>query len=295
MENQQINVCPKCLGTQIIRDNEVGEEVCSQCGLVISNVVVDAGAEWRAYEFNELGRSRVGQALTPSLYDQGMSTSFSCLRDGAGKPLKIDAIEKMHRLRKYDNHSKVNDTQARNLSIAMGELSKLTTAIHLPENAKNNAALLYRKALDKDMIRGRSIDSFVAACVYATCRMYGIPRPLKVIADESHRDLGEVGRTYRLLLKEFGMRMPLNESEKYVPNFASKLRLMRVTEQQAVEILREAKARWELSGKDPRGLAAAALYLACLKNGEKRTQKEVAKVAGTTEVTLRNRVKGFGG
>ena len=109
---KHINSCPKCLGTQIIRDTEVGEEVCSQCGLVISNAVVDAGAEWRAYDFKEMARSRAGQALTPSLWDQGMSTNFNCLRDGVGKPLKMDAIEKMHRLSKYDNRSKVNDTQA---------------------------------------------------------------------------------------------------------------------------------------------------------------------------------------
>ncbi|MCX6647899.1 MAG: transcription initiation factor IIB [Candidatus Bathyarchaeota archaeon] len=294
MEEEYIHACPKCGGTRIIRDTEAGEEVCSQCGLVISNMV-DSGAEWRAFEFSEMGRSRAGQALTPSLWDQGMSTSFNCLKDGTGRPLKLAAIDKMYRLKKYDNRSKVNDTQARNLSIAMAELSRLSTAIHLPENAKNNAALLYRKALNKDMIRGRSIDSFVAACVYATCRMRGIPRPLKAIATESRRDMGDVARTYRLLLTELGMKMPVNDSEKFVPGIASKLGLKRVTEQQAVEILREAKARQELSGKDPRGLAAAALYLSCLRNQDKRTQKDVAEAAGTTEVTLRNRVKGLEG
>jgi transcription initiation factor TFIIB len=89
------------------------------------------------------------------------------------------------------------------------------------------------------------------------------------------------------------MKMPLNESEKFIPGIASKLNLKRVTEQVAVDILRDAKARQELSGKDPRGLAAAALYLSCVKNRDKRTQKEVAEAAGTTEVTLRNRVKGL--
>lgn len=292
MEQEYNHECPKCHGTQIIRDNEAGEEVCSQCGLVISNMV-DSGAEWRAFEFSEMGRSRAGQALTPSLWDQGMSTSFNCLRDGTGKPLKLDAIDKMYRLKKYDNRSKVNDTQARNLSIAMAELSRLSTAIHLPENAKNDAATLYRKALNKDMIRGRSIDSFIAACVYATCRLRGIPRPLKTIATESRRDIGDVARTYRLLIQEMGLKMPINESEKFVPGIAAKLGLKRQTEQQAVEILREARSKNQLSGKDPRGLAAASLYLACLRNHDKRTQKDVAEAAGTTEVTLRNRVKGL--
>lgn len=292
MEQEFSQVCPKCQGTYIIRDQEAGEEVCAKCGLVI-NSIVDSGAEWRTFEFSEIGRSRAGQAITPSIWDQGLSTSFNCLRDGTGKPLNLKAIDKMYRLKKYDNRSKVNDTQARNLSIAMPELSRLSAAIHLPENAKNHAATLYRKALNKDMIRGRSIDSFVAACIYATCRMQGIPRPLKMITAESHRDFGEVSRIYRLLLKDLGLKMPLNESMKFVPSIASKLNLKRVTEQVAVDILRDAKEKQELSGKEPRGLAAAALYLSCQKNCEKRTQKEVAEAAGTTEVTLRNRVKGL--
>jgi transcription initiation factor TFIIB len=292
MKQEFSQICPKCQGTYIIRDQEAGEEVCAECGLVI-NSIVDSGAEWRTFEFSEIGRSRAGQAITPSIWDQGMSTSFNCLRDGTGKPLNVKAIDKMYRLKKYDNRSKVNDTQARNLSIAMPELSRLSTAIHLPENAKNHAATLYRKALNKDMIRGRSIDSFVAACVYATCRMHGIPRSLKTITAESHRDFGEVSRIYRLLITDLGLKMPLNESMKFIPSIASRLNLKRVTEQAAVEILREAKEKQELSGKDPRGLAAAALYLSCLKYCEKRTQKEVAEAAGTTEVTLRNRVKGL--
>ncbi len=293
MEEVHAHACPKCGGTHIIRDMEAGEEVCCECGLVISNDIVDHGAEWRAFDLSEFSRSRAGQALTPALWDYGQSTSFNCLRDGTGKPLGLKAADKMYRLKKYDNRSKVNDTQTRNLSIAMAELSRLATAIHLSETAKNHSAILYRKALNRDMIRGRSIDSFIAACVYATCRMQAIPRPLKTIARESRRDIGDVARTYRLLITELGLKMPLNESEKFIPGIASRLDLKRGTEQRAVDILRVAKQRQELTGKDPRGLAAAALYLACLRNGEKRTQKEVASAAGTTEVTLRNRVKGL--
>jgi transcription initiation factor TFIIB len=61
----------------------------------------------------------------------------------------------------------------------------------------------------------------------------------------------------------------------------------------AVEILRQARDRNGLSGKDPRGLAAAALYMACIRNDDKRIQKDVAGAAGTTEVTLRNRLRGL--
>jgi transcription initiation factor TFIIB len=51
------------------------------------------------------------------------------------------------------------------------------------------------------------------------------------------------------------------------------------------------------AGKDPMGIAATALYIACLNTGEKRTQTDIARAAGITEVTLRNRyidIKRFG-
>ena len=43
------------------------------------------------------------------------------------------------------------------------------------------------------------------------------------------------------------------------------------------------------AGKLPMGLAATVLYISCLKNGENKTQKDIAEAAGVTEVTLRNR------
>jgi len=94
-------------------------------------------------------------------------------------------------------------------------------------------------------------------------------------------------------LRELELRMPIDDPMKFVPGIASKLNVRQDTELHAINILRKAKQRQGLSGKDPRGLAAAALYMACIENEDKRIQKEVAAAAGTTEVTLRNRLKGL--
>ena len=120
-----------------------------------------------------------------------------------------------------------------------------------------------------------------------------VPRPIKKISEVSTRDHSEVARTYRLLLRELKMKMPVDDPMKFVPSIAAKLRLRRDTEQKAVMILNKAKIRNGLVGKDPRGLAAAALYMACLGNDDRRIQKDVATAAGTTEVTLRNRLRGL--
>jgi transcription initiation factor TFIIB len=275
-------------------DTEAGEEVCGDCGLVISDNILNAEPEWRSFTDSETqSRSRMGAVTSYVLYDKGLFTGFNRNRDANGKHLSLETRDRMMRLKKYDNRTKRDETWSRNLSIAMTELDRLSTALSIPQRVKEHAALIYRKALKRDLVRGRSIDAFVAASVYAACRFQNIPRPLKSISKESKRELSEVSRTYRLLLQELELKMPLDEPFKFVPGIASKLKLEQSTENQAIKILRRAKERYGLSGKDPRGVVAAALYLACVENGEKRIQKDVAIAAGTTEVTLRNRLRGL--
>ncbi len=286
--------CPRCGSAELINDPENGETVCSKCGLVIDEMKIDMGPEWRAFTPNEKNnRQRTGLGMSYTLYDKGLSTVFKGNKDAYGNRLKDETRIKMGRLRRYDNRSKFDETWRRNLSIAMAELDRMTATIHLPQNIKEQSALLYRKALKMDLIRGRSIDAFVAATIYAACRQSSVPRPLKDISRLSTREHGEIARTYRLLVQELGLRMPVDDPMKFIPSIAGKLNLRRDTEQMAVQILVRAKDRNGLSGKDPRGLAAAALYMACIRNNDKRIQKAVADAAGTTEVTLRNRLRGL--
>jgi len=291
----EVSVCPRCGGANLVNDPEAGEEICAECGLVVSEGILDTGPEWRAFTLLERKeRTRTGMQATPMLYDRGLSTNFRGLKDGAGKPLNVAILGKMNRLRRYDHRSKINDSQTRNLSIAMPELDRVATLIHLSEMAKLQAAQVYRKVLDRDLVRGRSIEAFVAASIYAVCRMNGIPRSLRNISKASTREYLEVARAYRILVRELNLRMPVDDSMKFITSIASKLGVESRTEQRAVEILMSAKKHKGLAGKYPRGVAAAALYLACLENKEKRTQKDVALAAGTSEVTLRNRVRGLG-
>ena len=293
MENSG-NRCPRCGSTEIVTDPDLGEEICGSCGLVISEVIVDRGPEWRAFTASERDeRPRTGLAESYALYDKGLTTSFGGLRDAHGRRLDLQTLERMSQLKRHDTRSKMDESWTRNLSIAMSELDRLSAVLHIPQSVKEHAALIYRKALQKDLIRGRSIDAFVAASLYAACRLNQVPRTLRRIVQASTRDHSEIARSYRLLIRELKLRMPIDDPIKFVPNIASKLNLKPETEIRAVEILKEARKRQGLAGKDPRGLAAAAIYLACVEMKEKRVQKEVAAAAGTTEVTLRNRLRGL--
>ncbi len=293
-EGKGQNECPRCGSTHLITDPELGEMVCASCGLVVEEEFIDRGPEWRAFTADEKqSRIRTGFGMSYTLYDKGLSTVFNGYRDAQGNRLKDETRIKMDRLRKYDNRSKFDETWRRNLSIAMAELDRMAAALHLPQSVKEQAALIYRRALKMDLIRGRSIDAFVAASLYAACRQSKIPRPLKEITGVSTREHSEVARTYRLIIKEMKLKMPVDDPMKFVPSIASKLKLRRETEQYAIDILRRAQEKHELTGKDPRGVAAAALYMACIDNDDKRIQKDIAEAAGTTEVTLRNRLRGL--
>lgn len=173
----------------------------------------------------------------------------------------------------------------------MAELDRLSDKVYLPPSVKEKAAVTYRKALDKGLVRGRSIAAIAAASLYAACRTTSTPRTLREISEASLVDKKDVARCYRLLLRELDMRMPIADPLTYVSKIAERTGISGPTQGLAIKILRDAKRHRAAAGKDPMGLAAASLYIACLTNGEKKTQKDIAEAAGVTEVTVRNRYK----
>jgi transcription initiation factor TFIIB len=173
----------------------------------------------------------------------------------------------------------------------MSELDRLSGKVYIPPPIKEKAAVIYRKALDKRLVRGRSIAGIAAAALYAACRGSGTPRTLREIAEASLVDKREVSRCYRLLLRELDVQMPIADPLTYVSKIAEKNGISGKAQGAAIAILREARRKRAAAGKDPMGLAAAALYIACLQHNEKKTQKIIAEAAGVTEVTVRNRYK----
>jgi len=155
------------------------------------------------------------------------------------------------------------------------------------------AAYIYRKALEKGLVRGRSISALIASALYAACRDTETPRTLKDIGLASNIKRKDIARCYRLLLRELNLKMPVVDPVKCISRIASKAGLSEKTKRKATKILQTAEEQKISAGKDPMGLAAAALYVACVTNGENKTQRDVAEAAGVTEVTIRNRYKGL--
>jgi len=285
--------CPECGSANLVHDYDTGETVCGDCGLVLHDQMMDKGPEWRAFTQEEKeSRSRVGITTSYSVHDKGLSTAIGRVdRDAFGRKLPLQTRLQMWRLRKWQIRSRVHSSVDRNLAQAMAELDRLSDKSYIPPSVKEKAAVIYRKALDKGLVRGRSIAAIAAASLYAACRDTSTPRTLREIAEASLVDKKDVARCYRLLLRELGVQMPIADPLTYISKIAERTGISGRTQGLAIQILSDAKRRRAAAGKDPMGLAAAALYLACLQNNEKKTQKDIAEAAGVTEVTVRNRYK----
>ncbi|HEC86701.1 MAG TPA: transcription initiation factor IIB [Thermoplasmatales archaeon] len=290
---EEITRCPECGSTHLTRDYARGELVCEDCGLVIDENFIDQGPEWRAFDSEQKEkRARVGAPLTYTIHDKGLSTVIGWKnKDSYGKSIPTRSRAQLYRLRKWQRRIRVSNATERNLAVALSELDRMASSMGLPRNVRETAAMIYRKAVIKNLIRGRSIEGVAAAALYAACRQCGVPRTLDEIADASRVSRKEIGRTYRFIARELGLKLMPTSPQDYISRFCSELKLSGDVQAKAIEILKDAADKELTSGRGPTGVAAAAIYIASILCGERRTQREVADVAGVTEVTIRNRYK----
>jgi len=279
----------------MLTDDVTGEQFCSKCGYVVSEKSNESGPEWRSFQ-TESGTNpaRTGAPSSLLMHDMGLSTVINPVnKDATGKPLSSSMKSTIERLRTWDSRSQSHEPMDRNLRQALNELSRMKDKIALSSNVLEKAAYLYRKALEKKLVRGRSISAMIAASLYAACRDTETPRTLNDIADAANVKRKDIARCYRLLHHELELKMPVVNSIQCISRISSKLELSEKTKRYAIKVLQEAQDNKESAGKDPMGLAATALYVSCIKNGDSITQRNLAEAAGVTEVTIRNRFKGL--
>ncbi len=288
MAQLYIKKCPECGGINLFWNKEKGEIICKDCGLVVEDKMVDFSQEWRDFDSEEGDkRRRSGAPMTYTQYDQGLGTEVGIKSDL--RNLNKKERNKFFRLRKWQY--RISTAIERNLKLALAELKRVASYLKLPKSVEEEAARIYTLAVQRGLVRGRSMESVVAGALYAACRRHEVPRTLDELSEASGIEKKEIGRTYRFVTRELGIKiMPSNPSD-YIARFASALKLSPETQSKAVEILDMAQDAELTSGRGPTGIAAASLYVSSLMHGEKRTQREVADVAGVTEVTIRNRYK----
>jgi transcription initiation factor TFIIB len=283
--------CPECGEVRFARDPDRAELTCLRCGLVLRDKLIDPGPEWRAFDLEQQDRrARIGAPLTYTIHDMGLSTVIDWAnKDASGKGLTPAGRVQSYKLRRWQQRLHLSSALERNLAQALSELERVASQLGLPRSVKEEAALIYRRAAESKLIRGRSIKSMVVAAIYMACRKAKLPRTLSEVASASQVEKKEVGRSYRFLLHSTLTRVTPMAPISYVPKLMSKLKLPSEVQVEAIKILEKAAQVGLTSGRGPMGMVAAAIYIASALLQCKCPQREVASSANVTEVTVRNR------
>lgn len=281
--------CGQCGNTHLLKDDTRGELICNKCGTVVTQDELDTAPEWRAFDPQQQAqRTRTGAPLTFTKHDKGIATEIG---KGSGELYRVSVKKRAqyYRLRKWNK--RLTKSKDRNLSYSLSELARQVSYLGLSKAVHEEVGRLYEKAVTRGLVRGRSMESIITALIYAVAREQGSPRTLSELSAASGIEKREIGRAYRYVAREIGIRILPATAAEYIPRFSSLLGLSGKTQAKAKKILGDAVDEEVTSGKGPTGVAAAALYIAAVLQGERRTQRDIADVVGVTEVTIRNRYK----
>ncbi|MDP8941965.1 MAG: transcription initiation factor IIB [Thermoproteota archaeon] len=279
---------------QIITDTESGEIICRNCGMVMLDNVQETRPEWRSFTTDDANntRSRTGMPTSLARHDKGLATMIGrANKDASGQVLDAAMRTTMERLRTWDFRTQAHTSTDRNLRQAFSELDRLKDKLGLPDSVIEKTAYIYRKVQERGLVRGRTISSVLAAAAYIACREMGMSRTLDDIAHLNNIKHKELARTFRLLVLELDLKVPMIDPMKCVVKVANKAKLSEKTKRQAMNIMHNIIKSGVSAGKDPMGLAGSVIYMSSINTGETITQMDIADAAGVTEVTIRNRYK----
>lgn len=273
-----MDLCKGCGSPQVVVDYKHGEILCKNCGFVVSDVLFDFGPEWRAFDEEQLSkRARTGGPIKFAKQNIGLTTEIDRYdRDIKGSAVPSERKAQLYRLRKWQRRSRMGTSVDRNLSIALPELDRMCAQLNVPSNIKEECAVLYRKCVNKGIVRGRSIESVIAAIIYLSSRNHKLPKTLEELEGVSGVKMKDIGRSYRTICRRLKMRMPVITASDYIPRLASSKGVSGETEAKAIEILELARKHGIIAGKVPISIAAAAIYLAGTETADRQTREITA-------------------
>lgn len=280
----------RCSVYPTVTDAERGEVVCGGCGLVLLQRLEDTSHEGASFSQEEyMTQTRTGPATSLSMYDMGLSTNIGYNIDSTGNSLSSKTKATFDRLRKWDQRSKSKPSN-RSLSVAFTILSGIRAKLGIPEHVSEQAAYIYRKVIAAKLTRGRSIQSLIAASIYAACRDTNTPRTLDDIAKAGNVEKKILSRDLRTIIQELDLNLKQYDNTSFITRLSNDLGIKEKTKRDALEILKKSQEKRMSDGKNPVAQAAACLYLSCIFNNENLSQRKFSEVSGISSVTIRCRI-----
>ena len=277
-----------CKTYPVITDSYRGEVFCGGCGLVLVQNLDDTSHENRSFSSEDfMKNARTGPPMSLTMFDKGLSTVIGTNKDFSGNSLSSKTKFEFNRLRMWDQRSKSRTTSS--LSKAFTLLHGMKTKLGVPDNVVENAAFIYRKAVNAKLTRGRTMASLISASLYASCRQNNTPRTLNDIAKAGNIERRILSRDLRTIIKKLGLKLNQYNITSFIVKISNNLNLSEKTKRDAFDILKRCEDAMITAGKNPVAQAAASLYIASILNGEKISQKKFSKESGVSDVTIRNR------
>jgi transcription initiation factor TFIIB len=283
-----------CTRGPLVTDNDTGEILCSRCGQVLIEKIDSVGPESRSFDLEQFNdKSRTGSKSSLAIHDMGLATSIGSQdKDASGNSLSGYMKNTFNRLRIWDSRSKSKGNDS-NLRQAFVLLDTMKSQLSLPDNVVEETAYIYRKAAALKLTRGRGISSILYAALYAACRKTATPRTLRDIAKAGNIRKGDLATAYRIMVQSLDLKLEPYDPVEFVTKICSMIDVSETTRRNALNLLLKAEDVGFSIGKNPMSLVAAAVYLATCTTNEKKTQVEIAKVCGVSNVSVRNITKLF--
>jgi len=250
--------CPICGNDKFVYIRDTGELVCKSCGYVIKVDNIDMRPEFRE---EEVKKSKVSESEK----------------------------RKIKKIRKWMVRSQ--DGKDKNISRAYDILQRMCEELGIPDQIFQKAMEIYKVALKKDLVKGRTIKLITSASLYLALRTYQNPRPIKKISKYIGIRQRELNKAYKLLVKELGLKPPMINPASYVRYITSRMNLPGDVSILAERIVRLVKSKKIMAGKNPIGISATAVYCASLIKGYDISYIEIAKASDVGDITVLNTCK----
>jgi len=276
-----------CKKLSVITDNVSGEILCSSCGQILEEKSTEISSSYGYDSVDYAAKKSTGSANSLTMFDMNMTTIISN-RDAGGKFLSGAAKNEFYRLKILNARSTVA-SKNKTLRSALLFLNMLQMKLGIPDSVAENSARLYRKAIKAKLTVGRKSKNIICACIYASCKQNGVPRTLYEISHTSNIGRKEITRTYRSLVEELNLSINPFNCKEFLTQIATEAQISEKSRRHALEILCTTEDAGLTHGKNPKALAAASLYLACVLNAEHKSQSVITKASGVTSTTVRAR------
>jgi transcription initiation factor TFIIB len=286
---------------EIIYDYVRGTVICADNGEVLEERIVDTSHWERAYSPDEVSERRHHGSAEYIVTDNVIG-SMMVIR-GAGDITRSDteSIAKItaSQIQMYRSlqrrHSMISITSdIRNLRKLLGEVRNIVTRLGFPTRYVDEARKLYLDLKKADVLPNTSIKTIAAGMIAYMAKRDGIA-DLKDVADilrdrKSRFSAKDMYGVYKRIAAFLGVPKGVN-AEKMISLISSRLSLPSYVENKAKEIYRIASEVGITSGKSPRVVAAACIYIASMISGYNVMLADLSKASKATDNGIKTRAR----